>query len=176
LSKQFKIDLVSKNEIHEKFPFVVLYKVTLKDKKVLYLFNVWLKKYNGEKSCGNYVNRFHEAIKLEEYDKILKNEPSIIVGDFNISQNNNINKWKKISNILLDKYDIESAWHKYNSIDLGKEGDENLTLLHSRGKFHCDLCLYSTKYFHLINSHIDNTAIAKKLSDHNALITELEWK
>jgi exonuclease III len=177
VTKDGDIELLTSNEEVTDFTFVVLYKISQNNGKILYVFNVWLKTFNG-KTKISYMERLKNALNYDKYKNILEKNPSIILGDFNIydspSNHNEWLKWIDISKILSKKYFIESAWHKYNNIEFGKEYNE-LTLLH-QGKYHCDFCLYSTKYFNLVSSYIDKNVIENKLSDHNSVITELEWK
>ncbi|GHV74469.1 hypothetical protein AGMMS49940_17710 [Spirochaetia bacterium] len=178
-AKDATIECLTNNVEIEKFPFIVLYKVSLYDGKILYVFNVWLKTFNG-KTKISYMERLKNGLKCEKYKNILEKYPSIILGDFNIydspseTAHNEWLKWIGISKDLSEKYGIESAWHAYNKAEFGKEGEE-FTLFH-QGKYHCDLCLFSKKYFKPLNSIIDKSVVERKLSDHNSLITELEWK
>ncbi|WP_010263533.1 endonuclease/exonuclease/phosphatase family protein [Treponema primitia] len=178
LAKNATIErLVNNNDEIGDFTFIALYKIILNDGRILYIFNVWLKTFNG-KTKISYMERLKNGLKYEKYEEILKKYPSIILGDFNIydsiSNHNEWMKWLEIKNNLFEKYYIESAWHTYNRVEYGKEGDE-FTLFH-QGKYHCDFCLYSTKHFNLVSSVIDKSAIGNKLSDHNPVITELIWK
>lgn len=176
-AKNAKVERLESNDEVSDFTFVVLYKVTQPNGKILYVFNVWLKMFNGTTKI-QYMERLKKALLFDNYTNILENYPTVILGDFNVydseSHHKEWLKWIEISRDLSEKYGIESAWHTHNHIEFGKEGDE-LTLLHY-AKYHCDFCLYSKKHFNLTNSYIDKSVIENKLSDHNPVITELEWK
>lgn len=117
---------------------------------------------------------------LQEYESIIRNNPVIIIGDFNLdkkvpSSYSGIKGYKTIID-LFNNYNLISCYHHFNNEEFGSETKE--TYYHY-GKvdrpFHLDYCLVSNEVLPTIeNFYIGEKEVYAPLSDHLPLVVEFE--
>lgn len=172
-------------KIHEmftdKFKYVIPIKV--EGKNNFNLIAVWTikinKKVNNRKE--DYLGQLGMA--LEYYEEIL-NEPTIIIGDYNMDKRVEIKHGYKdparITTLLekLSKKNILSVYHKYFNEELGKESRS--TYYDKKKKdsgFHNDYCFASKDFIERLEKVIvGNFGDWIKYSDHMPIIVEFKDK
>ena len=176
-SNNFKIELLP--EFNKDFRFVIPFKL-FNDNITFILFGVWTKDKDKNNVKIEYTEQTWNAINYNGYKKYLSGSV-ILIGDFNSNnfwdkqyKQKKVPSHKEIIMKLLE-YNIESAYHKFNNCEDGKEIDPTLLWkMDKNNKFHIDYCFVSN------NFKINNVQIGSieewennKLSDHNPIIVEL---
>ncbi len=140
------------------------------------LFAVWA--YNPNDKDGKYITQVWKAI--DHYDRIIRDNPTIIIGDFN---SNTIWDFKKhrLSNHssvvkALEEKGIFSTYHLHHKQTQGKEEHPTYFMYrHLNRSYHIDYCFASGDLIDkLENVEIGTHEQWAKLSDHNPLIVSFK--
>ncbi len=140
------------------------------------LFAVWA--YNPNDKDGKYITQVWKAI--DHYDRLIRDNPTIIIGDFN---SNTIWDFKKhrLSNHssvvkALEEKGIFSTYHLHHKQTQGKEEHPTYFMYrHLNRSYHIDYCFASGDFIDkLENVEIGTHEQWAKLSDHNPLIVSFK--
>lgn len=140
------------------------------------LFAVWA--YNPNDKDGKYITQVWKAI--DHYDRLIRDNPTIIIGDFN---SNTIWDFKKhrLSNHssvvkALEEKGIFSTYHLHHKQTQGKEEHPTYFMYrHLNRSYHVDYCFASGDLIDkLENVEIGTHEQWAKLSDHNPLIVSFK--
>jgi len=140
------------------------------------LFAVWA--YNPNDKDGKYITQVWKAI--DHYDRLIRDNPTIIIGDFN---SNTIWDFKKhrLSNHssvvkALEEKGIFSTYHLHHKQTQGKEEHPTYFMYrHLNRSYHIDYCFASGDLIDkLENVEIGTHEQWAKLSDHNPLIVSFK--
>ncbi len=140
------------------------------------LFAVWA--YNPNDKDGKYITQVWKAI--DHYDRLIRDNPTIIIGDFN---SNTIWDFKKhrLSNHssvvkALEEKGIFSTYHLHHKQIQGKEEHPTYFMYrHLNRSYHIDYCFASGDLIDkLENVEIGTHEQWAKLSDHNPLIVSFK--
>jgi len=140
------------------------------------LFAVWA--YNPNDKDGKYITQVWKAI--DHYDRLIRDNPTIIIGDFN---SNTIWDYKKhrLSNHssvvkALEEKGIFSTYHLHHKQTQGKEEHPTYFMYrHLNRSYHIDYCFASGDLIDkLENVEIGTHEQWAKLSDHNPLIVSFK--
>jgi exodeoxyribonuclease III len=154
------------------FKLVIPIEVTGNDLNFI-LYAIWA--YNPDDKNNQYIGQVWKAINY--YDKILKNNHSIIIGDFN--SNVIWDKLKRIGNHshvvqYLEGIGVQSTYHKmYNQLQ-GKEQHPTFYMYKQESKpYHIDYCFVSKLFL----NNVQNVKIGEyenyiRYSDHMPIIIE----
>ncbi len=139
------------------------------------LFAIWA--YNPQDKDYQYVGQVWKAI--QHYESLLKNERTILVGDFN--SNTIWDKLKrKISHStlveILEQKEIYSTYHKHYNQTQGKEEHSTLFMYRHQNKpYHIDYCFASVDLIDkLKNVEIGSYEEWTKYSDHKPVIVTFD--
>jgi len=162
-------------ELHELYNDQFKYVVPIKVKGPFNfnLFAVWTKQVDDKSK--EYVGQLNLA--LDYYEKIL-NEPTIIIGDFNMDKKIEIKyKYKDPARItslwtFLKKKNIESTYHQYFDEELGGETKPTLFQWRKLAKpFHNDYCFASNNFIDKLSEVFVGEYVNWKIySDHMPII------
>lgn len=140
------------------------------------LFAVWA--YNLNDKDGKYITQVWKAI--DHYDRLIRDNPTIIIGDFN---SNTIWDYKKhrLSNHssvvkALEEKGIFSTYHLHHKQTQGKEEHPTYFMYrHLNRSYHIDYCFASGDLIDkLENVEIGTHEQWAKHSDHNPLIVSFK--
>jgi exonuclease III len=136
------------------------------------LFAVWAN--NPKDPDGQYITQVWKAI--HHYDTIIKNNKTILIGDFN--SNTIWDRPKREGNHStvvrkLEEKEIFSVYHQYFKQIQGKEQHPTLYMYRHKDKpYHIDYCFASIDMLqHLKSVEIGDYDFWSKYSDHVPLIT-----
>lgn len=140
------------------------------------LFAIWAN--NPADKGYEYVGQVWKA--LSYYDKLLKGDKTILVGDFN---SNTI--WDKpkregnhsaVVNLLANKK-IHSLYHQFYNQQQGKEKHNTLFMYRHKDKpYHLDYCFASADFADkIIRVKVGTHKKWCGLSDHTPLTVEFDW-
>jgi exonuclease III len=139
------------------------------------LLAIWA--YNPLDKDYIYAGQVWKAIK--HYDSILKNERTILMGDFN--SNTIWDKLKRKVNHstlvkLLEEKNIYSTYHKHHGQTQGKEEHSTLFMYRHQNKpYHIDYCFASIDLIEkLKNVEIGSYEEWTKYSDHKPVIVTFD--
>ena len=128
---------------------------------------------NPQDKNNQYIEQVWKAINY--YDKILTDEKSILIGDFNSNKiwdrKHRIGNHSDVVERLIEK-NIHSAYHKYLNQEQGKEEHPTFYLYRHKDKqYHIDYCFVSFEiYEKLENIKIGSYENWTQLSDHSPII------
>ena len=152
-----------------KFKIIVPLSVTNRQHQ-FNLFAIWAN--NPKDPDGTYITQIWKAIHY--YDKLLTNQPAILIGDFN--SNTIWDKPKREGNHSkvvekLQAKNIHSVYHKFYKEAQGKETNPTLFLYRHQNKpYHLDYCFASAEIadkvtdvqvgsYHNWNAHSDHSPL-----------------
>ena len=135
------------------------------------LLAVWA--YNPLDRDYNYIGQVWKAINL--YEKLLKNQDVIIVGDFNSNVFWDKLKRKTNHSMVVQKLaelNIFSTYHIHESLEQGKERHPTFFMYHHEDKpYHIDYCFASSGFLKNLQSfEIGAYQEWHKYSDHSPII------
>jgi exonuclease III len=152
--------------------FKMIIPITLKGEKSSFsLFAIWAN--NPSDPDGQYITQVWKAINY--YDILLKNERTILIGDFNsntiwdrkhrVSNHSNVVK-------LLEEKGIFSTYHLHHKQTQGAEKDPTLYMYRHKDKpYHIDYCFASTDMVEKLQSvEVGEYGFWIKYSDHVPVI------
>jgi len=136
------------------------------------LFAIWA--HNPADKDGQYVTQIWKALK--HYKKIIRDTNTILIGDFN--SNAIWDRPRRESNHsavvkLLEQKNIHSVYHKYFSLEQGKETHPTHYLYrHKNRPYHLDYCFVSQDLLNRLQTvEVGNYENWKEYSDHVPVIT-----
>ena len=136
------------------------------------LFAVWA--YNPNDRDGRYITQVWKAVN--HYDKLIRDNPTIVIGDFNSNVIWDYKKHKLGNHSLvveaLEDKGVFSTYHSYHNQIQGKEKHPTLYMYRHKNKpYHIDYCFASSNFIDkLENVEIGTHQEWTKYSDHNPLI------
>jgi exonuclease III len=142
------------------------------------LFAVWA--YNPNDRDGRYITQVWKAVN--HYDKLIRDNPTIVIGDFNSNVIWDYKKHKLGNHSLvveaLEDKGIFSTYHSYHNQIQGKEKHPTLYMYRHKNKpYHIDYCFASSNFIDkLENVEIGTHEEWTKYSDHNPLIVTFKDK
>jgi exodeoxyribonuclease III len=141
----------------------------------LLLFAIWAN--NKEDKDGQYVEQIWKAI--HHYEPILKNQPSILTGDFNSNSIWDRPKRKGNHSHVVEKLaqnSIHSIYHQRLNQVQGKEEHPTFYLYKNQNKpYHIDYCFVSNSLFEKVKTfEVGTYNDWIPHSDHVPLIVEFE--
>lgn len=144
-------------------------------KKEFVLFAVWAN--NPKDVPYQYIGQVWKALK--EYEVLLANYSTLLVGDFN--SNTIWDKPKRIYNHSsvvkqLEGLNISSVYHSYFSKEQGKEKHPTLYMYrHQEKPYHIDYCFSSADFTERLKKvTIGEFKKWSKLSDHSPLVVDFD--
>ena len=139
------------------------------------LFAVWAN--NPDDIEGHYITQVWKAIQY--YDELLTNSRTILIGDFN--SNTIWDKPRREGNHTtvvnkLESKQIFSTYHKYYSLEQGKEEHPTLFMYRHEDKpYHIDYCFASVDFIEKLSCvQVGTYNDWTKFSDHKPLIVEFD--
>ena len=134
------------------------------------LFAIWA--YNPLDRNYNYTGQVWKALIF--YEKILKKQSVILIGDFNSNVLwDKLNRKSNHSMVVekLKSFDIYSTYHHHLEELQGKETQPTFFMYHHKNKpYHIDYCFASSNFIKkLINVEVGVYEEWKKYSDHKPL-------
>lgn len=136
------------------------------------LFAVWA--YNPNDKEGRYITQVWKAVNY--YDQLIRDNPTIIIGDFNSNVIWDYQKHKLGNHSLvveaLEEKGVFSTYHTFHKQVQGKEEHPTLYMYRHKDKaYHIDYCFTSKKFIDkLENVEIGTHEQWTKYSDHNPVI------
>lgn len=136
------------------------------------LFAVWA--YNPNDKEGRYITQVWKAVNY--YDQLIRDNPTIIIGDFNSNVIWDYQKHKLGNHSLvveaLEEKGVFSTYHTFHKQVQGKEEHPTLYMYRHKDKaYHIDYCFTSKKFIDkLENVEIGTHEKWTKYSDHNPVI------
>lgn len=140
------------------------------------LFAVWA--YNPEDNEGRYITQVWKAINY--YDKLIRDNPTILIGDFNSNVIWDYKKHKLGNHSLvvqgLEEKGVFSTYHSHHNQVQGKEEHPTFHMYrHENKPYHIDYCFASSSLIEkLENVEIGTYEQWITLSDHNPLIVSFK--
>ena len=136
------------------------------------LFAVWA--YNPNDRDGRYITQVWKAVN--HYDKLIRDNPTIVIGDFNSNTIWDYKKHRLGNHSLvveaLEEKGVFSTYHSHHKQVQGKEEHPTLYMYRHKDKpYHIDYCFASSKFI----DKLENVEVGKheewtKYSDHNPVI------
>jgi exodeoxyribonuclease-3 len=136
------------------------------------LFAVWA--YNPNDKDGRYITQVWKAIN--HYDKLIREYPTILIGDFNSNVIWDYKKHKLGNHSLvvkaLEDKGVFSTYHSHHNQIQGKEQDATFYMYrHENKSYHIDYCFASSVLINKLEKVETGTHEEwTKYSDHNPLI------
>ena len=136
------------------------------------LFAVWA--HNPNDRDGRYITQVWKAVN--HYDKLIRDNPTIVIGDFNSNTIWDYKKHRLGNHSLvveaLEEKGVFSTYHSHHKQVQGKEEHPTLYMYRHKDKpYHIDYCFASSKFI----DKLENVEVGKheewtKYSDHNPVI------
>ncbi len=136
------------------------------------LFAIWA--YNPNDKDGKYITQVWKAVNY--YDQLIRENPTILIGDFNSNVIWDYKKHRLGNHSLvvkaLEEQGVFSTYHKHYNQTAGKEQHATYYMYRHKDKpYHIDYCFASTDFINKLDGvEVGTHEQWTSLSDHSPLI------